>query len=258
MKFHWPRIFRRRRTTSTGAGDSPKVKVLRSSHSSPDLPLSKPDNNFPAGVAQPVASMTLPGNERTEMPVPHPAEAPGAPAQVQMPVPQINVLDIPSAPANVVFPATPGTPGTLGIPDELDMWHGVQGARSKGKVEKGMDQMDKDAQVVKNRLSDAHNAVSFVKDLASNELVQDIGKKVLAGIPQLMNGLEELSKVHPFIRGNDEDPDMYTVLPDDWMTAYLLPKRLRYLQRAMDLDTSGSITVSEVNAFSDARPADWR
>nr|GAT59291.1 predicted protein [Mycena chlorophos] len=207
MKFHWPRIFRRRRTTSTGAGGSPKATVLRRSQSSPDLPrAAKPDNNLPAGVAQPVASMPVPAIERTEMPVPHPAEAPAL-TRVQMPIPQINVVGIngnaaggPSVAASVVVPATPGTPDTLGIPDELEMWHGVEGARSKGKVEKGMDQMDKDAQTVKNRLSDAHNAVSFVKDLASNELVQDIGKKVLAGIPQLMNGLEELSKVHPFIR----------------------------------------------------------
>jgi hypothetical protein len=31
---------------------------------------------------------------------------------------------------------------------------------------------------------------------------------------------------------NDEDPEDDTALPDDWVTAYLQVKRLRYIQRA--------------------------
>ncbi|KAJ7453210.1 hypothetical protein FB451DRAFT_1185458 [Mycena latifolia] len=41
--------------------------------------------------------------------------------------------------------------------------------------------------------------VSVVKAVAENPVVQDFGKVILGGIPVLMNALEELSKVHPFV-----------------------------------------------------------
>ncbi|KAJ7157929.1 hypothetical protein C8R43DRAFT_996337 [Mycena crocata] len=58
---------------------------------------------------------------------------------------------------------------------------------------------------------------------------------------------------------NDDDPetDMSVPLPDEWMTAYLQVKRLRYLQQAFDADSSGFTTISEINAFTHARPEDW-
>jgi hypothetical protein len=76
---------------------------------------------------------------------------------------------------------------------------------------------------------------------------------------------------------NDDDPetDVSVPLPDSWVTAYLQVKRLRYLQRrsylpsshfthslfypeALDPDSSGFTTISEINAFTRARPEDWR
>ncbi|KAJ7911344.1 hypothetical protein B0H13DRAFT_2482186 [Mycena leptocephala] len=58
---------------------------------------------------------------------------------------------------------------------------------------------------------------------------------------------------------NDDDPetDIGVPLPDSWMTAYLQVKRLRYLQQALDPDSSGFTTISEINAFTYARPEDW-
>ncbi|KAJ7676925.1 hypothetical protein DFH06DRAFT_1169319 [Mycena polygramma] len=58
---------------------------------------------------------------------------------------------------------------------------------------------------------------------------------------------------------DDDDPetDMSVPLPDAWMAAYLQVKRLRYLQQALDPDSSGFTTISELNAFTRARPEDW-
>ncbi|KAJ6578128.1 hypothetical protein B0H19DRAFT_1230009 [Mycena capillaripes] len=58
---------------------------------------------------------------------------------------------------------------------------------------------------------------------------------------------------------NDDDPetDISVPLPDSWMAAYLQVKRLRYLQQALDPDSSGFTTISEINAFTHARPEDW-
>ncbi|KAJ7312624.1 hypothetical protein DFH08DRAFT_943570 [Mycena albidolilacea] len=58
---------------------------------------------------------------------------------------------------------------------------------------------------------------------------------------------------------NDDDPEteISVPLPDSWMSAYLQVKRLRYLQQALDPDSSGFTTISEVNAFAYARPEDW-
>ncbi|KAK6987605.1 hypothetical protein R3P38DRAFT_2574822 [Favolaschia claudopus] len=56
---------------------------------------------------------------------------------------------------------------------------------------------------------------------------------------------------------NDPDTDISKPLPDDWMTCYLQVKRLRYLEQALDPDSSGFTTISEVNAFSQARPEKW-
>ncbi|KAF7352127.1 hypothetical protein MVEN_01175800 [Mycena venus] len=57
----------------------------------------------------------------------------------------------------------------------------------------------------------------------------------------------------------DDDPetDISVPLPDDWMTSYLQVKRLRYLEQALDPDASGFTTISEINAFTHARPEDW-
>ncbi|KAJ7166645.1 hypothetical protein C8R46DRAFT_1094966 [Mycena filopes] len=68
----------------------------------------------------------------------------------------------------------------------------------------------------------------------------------------------------PFPRDDEDDEDTYdpaadlsVPLPDNWMMAYLQVKRLHYLQQAMDPDCSGFTTISEVNAFTNARPLDW-
>ncbi|KAF7335401.1 hypothetical protein MVEN_02192800 [Mycena venus] len=57
----------------------------------------------------------------------------------------------------------------------------------------------------------------------------------------------------------DDDPetDISVPLPDDWMVSYLQVKRLRYLEQALDPDASGFTTISEINAFTHARPEDW-
>ncbi|KAJ7743345.1 hypothetical protein B0H16DRAFT_1859871 [Mycena metata] len=58
---------------------------------------------------------------------------------------------------------------------------------------------------------------------------------------------------------DEDDPaaDLSIPLPDNWAMAYLQVRRLHYLQQAMDSDCSGFTTVSEINAFTYARPADW-
>ncbi|KAF7375648.1 hypothetical protein MSAN_00453900 [Mycena sanguinolenta] len=58
---------------------------------------------------------------------------------------------------------------------------------------------------------------------------------------------------------DDDDPetDISVPLPDSWMASYLQVKRLRYLEQAMDPDASGFTTISEINAFTRARPEDW-
>ncbi|KAJ7166649.1 hypothetical protein C8R46DRAFT_1094987 [Mycena filopes] len=68
----------------------------------------------------------------------------------------------------------------------------------------------------------------------------------------------------PLPRDDEDDEDAYNPaadlsvpLPDTWIMAYLQPKRLYYLQQAMDPDCSGFTTISEVNAFTNARPIDW-
>ncbi|KAJ7616828.1 hypothetical protein DFH06DRAFT_1238529 [Mycena polygramma] len=65
--------------------------------------------------------------------------------------------------------------------------------------------------------------------------------------------------VVPKQEDDDDDPetDISVPLPDAWMAAYLQVKRLRYLQQALDPDSSGFTTISEVNAFTHARPEDW-
>ncbi|KAJ7189129.1 hypothetical protein C8R46DRAFT_35064 [Mycena filopes] len=57
----------------------------------------------------------------------------------------------------------------------------------------------------------------------------------------------------------DQDPEMDThgPLPDGWATSYLQDKRLRYLEQVFDPDSSGFTTISEINAFTAQRPANW-
>ncbi|KAJ7318795.1 hypothetical protein DFH08DRAFT_754688 [Mycena albidolilacea] len=58
---------------------------------------------------------------------------------------------------------------------------------------------------------------------------------------------------------NDDDPetDISVPLPDHWMAQYLRVKRLRFIEQALDPDSSGFTTISEINAFTHARPEDW-
>ncbi|KAJ7805438.1 hypothetical protein B0H14DRAFT_2611348, partial [Mycena olivaceomarginata] len=74
---------------------------------------------------------------------------------------------------------------------------------------------------------------------------------------------------------DDPETDIAVPLPDDWIAEYLQVKRLRYLERnshpppafvalrshdaeALDPDCSGFTTISKINAFTHARPEDWR
>ncbi|KAJ7743338.1 hypothetical protein B0H16DRAFT_1010259 [Mycena metata] len=58
---------------------------------------------------------------------------------------------------------------------------------------------------------------------------------------------------------DEDDPaaDLSIPLPDNWAMGYLQVRRLHYLQQVMDPDCSGFTTVSEINAFTYARPAEW-
>ncbi|KAJ7321368.1 hypothetical protein DFH08DRAFT_818730 [Mycena albidolilacea] len=49
--------------------------------------------------------------------------------------------------------------------------------------------------------------------------------------------------------GDDPETDITVPLPDDWIPEYL---------QALDPDYSGFATISEINAFTHARPEDWR
>ncbi|KAK7055958.1 hypothetical protein R3P38DRAFT_3342921 [Favolaschia claudopus] len=66
-------------------------------------------------------------------------------------------------------------------------------------------------------------------------------------------------KQEQYSEDDDDDPeaDMSVPLPDSWMTAYLQVKRLRYLEQALDPNSSGFTSISEINAFSRARPINW-
>ncbi|KAF7300502.1 hypothetical protein HMN09_00934600 [Mycena chlorophos] len=214
FKFHLPHIFHRRQTTSPRAanGSGTTGKRLSRSQSTPHLSVAIEDTSSSFPVELERRTPMLPAVEPVlplaiEMPVPHPAEAPSSRAvdSDQMPVPAINVVDTTanagsvSAVVSTEPPITAVVPGAPGIPDDLTLWHGGEGGASKGKVEKEMDRVDKDEQLI-TTVTSSNAIVAFGKDLASNELVQDIGKTILAGIPLLMSGLEELSKVHPFVR----------------------------------------------------------
>ena len=45
---------------------------------------------------------------------------------------------------------------------------------------------------------------------------------------------------------------------DEWTLEYINVTRLQAIIEAFDDDASGFITVGEANAFTTARPADWR
>jgi hypothetical protein len=46
--------------------------------------------------------------------------------------------------------------------------------------------------------------VGFVKGVIASEEVQAIGKTILEGVPAIMNTLETLTEVHPFLKGDLE------------------------------------------------------
>lgn len=72
----------------------------------------------------------------------------------------------------------------------------------------------------------------------------------------------------------DPETDTNVPLPDEWAITFLQAMRLRYVQRqslhrcsfslltflleAFDPDASAFTTISEINAFTDGRPAGWR
>ncbi|KAJ7719291.1 hypothetical protein B0H16DRAFT_408293 [Mycena metata] len=58
---------------------------------------------------------------------------------------------------------------------------------------------------------------------------------------------------------DEDDPVAYlgVPLPDNWAMGYLQVKRLQYLQQVIDPNGSGFTTISDINAFTCARPADW-
>ncbi|KAK6975085.1 hypothetical protein R3P38DRAFT_3128369 [Favolaschia claudopus] len=97
-------------------------------------------------------------------------------------------------------------------------------------------------------------------------LVERVEHSKLASLPtEAAQKKRPVSKV-PTVRkdedeGEDEDDDPETdisvPLPDSWMTSYLQVKRLRYLEQALDPDSSGFTTISEINGFSHARPTEW-
>lgn len=46
--------------------------------------------------------------------------------------------------------------------------------------------------------------------------------------------------------------------PDSWAMKYINIGRVRRILEAFDDDTSGFVTVSEVNNLTQLKPADWR
>ncbi|KAF7289053.1 hypothetical protein HMN09_01353500 [Mycena chlorophos] len=52
----------------------------------------------------------------------------------------------------------------------------------------------------------------------------------------------------------DQDPEMHGPLPDDWVLGYLSPHNLKNLYNILDPHSSGFTTISEINAFTSARP----
>ena len=53
-------------------------------------------------------------------------------------------------------------------------------------------------------------------------------------------------------------PGDQQILNDEWTLAFLGPTWFQPLFEAFDDDASGFITVTEVNAFTTARPENWR
>ena len=45
---------------------------------------------------------------------------------------------------------------------------------------------------------------------------------------------------------------------DKWALKYITINRVRTIAEALDYDASGFVTIQEVNAFTRARPLDWR
>ena len=45
---------------------------------------------------------------------------------------------------------------------------------------------------------------------------------------------------------------------DEWALQYITISRVQHLMEAFDDDSSSLVSISEVNAFTNARPRDWR
>ena len=56
----------------------------------------------------------------------------------------------------------------------------------------------------------------------------------------------------------DAMPDSQVVVNDQWALEYMTIVRVQPLIEAIDDDVSSFITVAEVNAFTAARPSNWR
>jgi hypothetical protein len=72
-------------------------------------------------------------------------------------------------------------------------------------------------------------AMDVIDTVAANEEVHDIGKTVLDGVPALISTLEDVSEVHPFVKGMLEHMH-------PWGTSVLTvynPRRLPSLQTAL-------------------------
>ena len=70
--------------------------------------------------------------------------------------------------------------------------------------------------------------------------------------------MEELAPESTFIFSLSGSTITDSPNPDAWTMKYIDIARLQPILEAIDDDTSGFITIGEINRFTSSRPVDWR
>lgn len=88
---------------------------------------------------------------------------------------------------------------------------------------------------------------------------------------------ESMDNIHAILHSTDDSPSQKVLeiteivdgkikandgalrgVQDDWALEYITISRIQLLLEAFDDDASSLVSVAEVNAFTTARPKDWR
>jgi len=94
----------------------------------------------------------------------------------------------------------------------------------------------------------SQHLVLAIRDFYVDQLALKSPERFLATPPSDQAEPIENAAASSLMIGDDEE----------WAVEYIDTFRLRPLVRALDPDSSGFVTISEVNKFSSSRPENWR